>query len=136
MARIVGLDFGQKRCGLAVTDPLQIIVSGLDAVETKELLAFFEKYLSGEQVEKLVIGLPKHKDGNDTYLKKDIDEFVVKFSLKWPTVVIDFEDEQFTSVKAKQMLIDRGIKKQKRQDKALLDKASAVIILQKYLKHI
>ena len=136
MARILGLDYGQKRCGLAVTDPLQIIVSGLDSVETKDLFAYFDKYLAIEKVEKIVIGLPKHKDGNETYLKKDIDDFKVKFSLKWPDIVIDFEDEQFTSVMAKQMILDRGIKKQKRQDKGLIDKVSAVIILQKYLKHI
>lgn len=136
MARIVCLDYGVKRCGLATTDPLQIIVTGLDTVETKDVFTFFNKYLVSEIVEKLVIGLPVHKDGNFTYLKQDIDKFAAEFSKKWPEILIDFADEQFSSVHAKQIIFDSGANKKKRQDKALVDKISAVVILQRYLKHI
>lgn len=136
MARIVCLDYGVKRCGLATTDPLQIIVTGLDTVETKDVFTFFNKYLVSENVEKLVIGLPVHKDGNFTYLKTDIDKFAAEFSKKWPEILIDFADEQFSSVHAKQIIFDSGANKKKRQDKALVDKISAVVILQRYLKHI
>ena len=136
MARIVCLDYGIKRCGLATTDPLQIIVTGLDTVETKDIYIFFKRYLTAEIVEKLVIGLPVHRDGNFTYLKSDIDKFVVEFSEKWPNIKIDYADEQLSSVHAKQIILDSGANKKKRQDKALVDKISAVIILQRYLKHI
>ena len=136
MARIVCLDYGIKRCGLATTDPLQIIVTGLDTVETKDIYIYFKRYLTAEIVEKLVIGLPVHQDGNFTYLKSDIDKFVVEFSEKWPNIKIDYADEQFSSVHAKQIILDSGANKKKRQDKALVDKISAVIILQRYLKHI
>ena len=136
MARIVCLDYGVKRCGLATTDPLQIIVSGLDTVETKNIFIFFKKYLIAESVEKLVIGMPVHKDGNFTYLKADIDKFSLEFSKIWPDISIDFADEQFSSVMAKQIIFDSGANKKKRQDKALVDKVSAIVILQRYLKHI
>jgi putative Holliday junction resolvase len=136
MARILGLDYGLKRCGLAATDTFQIIVNGLCTVETHQIFNFFDKYLLTEEVEKLVIGLPVHKDGNFTYLKGDIDLFAKKFAQKWPYIVIDFADEQFSSFQATQIIAQSGAKKQKRQDKALIDKISAVIILQRYLKHI
>ncbi len=136
MARIVCLDYGLKRCGLATTDPLQIIVTGLETVETKDIYSFFYKYLQSEPVEKLVIGLPVHKDGNFTYLKVDIDRFAGEFAKKWPDIEIDFADEQFSSVHAKQIIFNSGVNKKKRQDKALIDKISAVVILQRYLKHI
>ncbi len=136
MARILCVDFGLKRCGLATTDPFQIIVSGLETVPSDTIFTFFENYLKAESVEKVVIGLPVHKDGNFTSLKVDIDRFAETFKKKWPHIEIDYADEQFSSVQAKQIIFDSGIKKQKRQDKALVDKISAVVILQKYLKHI
>lgn len=136
MARILSIDYGAKRCGLAVTDPLQIIVSGLETVETKVLMAFLETYLQQESVEKIVIGLPVHTDGNFTYLKSDIDAFAIACKKKFPNVVIDFADEQFSSVHAKRIIIESGIKKKKRQDKSLVDRISAVVILQRYLNHI
>ncbi|KXK40950.1 MAG: Holliday junction resolvase RuvX [Saprospiraceae bacterium] len=136
MARIIGIDYGMKRCGLSVTDPLQIIVSGLETVNTNELMPFLENYIKNETVDLIVIGLPIHKDGNFTYLKVSIDQFVASFSKKFPAIKIDFTDEQFSSVLAKQIILDSGVKKKKRQDKALVDKVSAVVILQKYLKHI
>jgi putative Holliday junction resolvase len=136
MARILCIDFGLKRCGIAVTDPYQIIVTGLDTVETPKLMSFLEQYLVAEKVEKVVVGLPIHKDGNFTYIKSDIDLLVSKIKGKFPDLPIDFGDEQFSSAHAKQIIIDSGVKKEKRKDKALVDKISAVIILQRYLKHI
>jgi putative Holliday junction resolvase len=136
MGRVLGIDFGQKRCGLAVTDPLQIIVTGLETVDTSGIFEYLENYMTRENVEKIVIGLPVHKDGNFTYIKPDIDKLAQKIAQKWPEMVIDFGDEQFSSVHARKIIFDSGIKKQKRQDKALLDKVSAVVILQRYLKHI
>ncbi len=136
MARIVCIDYGSKRCGIAATDPFQIIVSAVDTVETKNLLQFLDDYFKKENVEKLVIGLPMHKDGNFTNLKPEIDAFVNLFKQKFEAIGVDFADEQFSSVHAKQIIIDIGIKKEKRKDKALVDKISAVVILQRYLKHI
>lgn len=136
MARILAVDYGAKRCGLAVTDPLQIIVNGLETVPTDQLAGFLQQYLSENQVEKLVVGLPVHSDGNFTYLKASIDAFVSTFIKNWPGIKVDFADEQFSSVRAREAILMSGAKKSKRQDKALVDKISAVIILQRYLKHI
>lgn len=136
MARILSIDFGTKRSGIAVTDPLQIIVTALETVETRLLMSFLENYLQQENVEKVVIGMPVHKDGNATYLKKDIDAFAHAIKKKFPAIIVDFADEQFSSVHAKQIILDSGIKKKKRQDKSLVDKISAVVILQRYLNHI
>lgn len=136
MARIVCIDYGIKRCGIAATDPFQIIVSAVDTIETAKLMDFLDNYLANESVEKLVVGLPVHKDGNFTGLKTNIDDFVQKFKTKFAHIPVDFADEQFSSVHAKKIILDIGIKKERRKDKALIDKISAVIILQRYLKHI
>lgn len=136
MARILGIDYGGKRTGIAVTDSMQIIVSALTTVETKDLIIFLSDYTAKEKVEKMVVGLPTHKDGNYTYLKKDIDLFTSNFTKIRPEIEIDFYDESFTSVEAKSIIFQSGIKKKKRQDKSLVDKVSAVLILQKYLQHI
>ncbi|MBK8620346.1 MAG: Holliday junction resolvase RuvX [Saprospiraceae bacterium] len=136
MARILGIDYGLKRCGIAVTDPFQIIVNALDTVETKNLETYLTTYFQTEKVEKIIFGHPVHKDGNDTYLVKNIQDFCKKIHNKWPDKIIDFQDESFTSSMAKDIIMMSGAKKKKRQDKALVDRISAVIILQKYLKHI
>jgi putative holliday junction resolvase len=136
MARIMGIDFGLKRTGISATDPLQIIVSGLNTVETKDLRDFFNFYLVSEEVEKIVFGLPTHKDGAFTYLKKDIDEMVVFLKDNFPNIIVDFIDESYSSVQSKSIILQSGAKKKVRQDKALVDKVSAVLILQKYLGHI
>lgn len=136
MARIIGLDFGGKRTGIAVTDPLQIVVNGLETVDTPQLKHFLNQYLKNEVVEKIVIGLPTHKDGNFTYLKPAIDELAAFISKSFPSIVVDFADESFSSVQSKEIIIKLGVKKSKRQDKALVDKVSAILILQKYLGHI
>jgi putative holliday junction resolvase len=136
MGRVLGIDYGGKRTGIATTDTLQIIVSALTTVETKDLISFLSTYSSKEVVEKIVVGLPIHKDGNFTYLKQNIDQFVKEFQKIKPEIAFDFIDESFTSVEAKAIILQSGVKKKKRQDKSLVDKVSAVLILQKYLKHI
>lgn len=136
MARIICIDYGLKRCGIATTDPLQIIVSGLDTVETHRLEPFLIDYIKREIVEKIVVGLPVHKDGNFTHIKPHIDRFVKRLNQLWPDIEIDFADEQFSSAQAKNIILEMGVKKKKRQDKGLTDKISAVVILQRYLNHI
>ncbi len=129
------MDYGGKRCGLAATDVLQIIVNSIGTVETKEIFTFFKEYMENEVVEKIVIGHPKHKDGTDTYLKQDIDIFAEKLQKIYPQLEVDFEDERMTSVQAKEIILKSGIKKSKRRDRTLVDKVSAVLILQRYLGH-
>lgn len=136
MGRILCIDFGLKRCGIAVTDPFQIIVTGLETVDRDKLISFLDSYIPSENVEKVVIGLPVHKDGNFTHIKKDIDLLKMTLNKNFPAVTVDFGDEQFSSVHAKQIILQSGVKKEKRKDKALVDKISAVVILQRYLKHI
>ena len=136
MGRIVSLDYGIKKCGIAATDVLQIIANPLGTVETQNLMEYLEDYLKSEDVEKLVIGIPKHRDGSFTYLKENIDNFVAKLKKKYPELEIDFQDETLTSMEAKEIILKSGIRKSKRRDKTLVDKISAVLILQRYLGHI
>ncbi len=136
MARILGIDYGIKRCGISATDVLQIIVSSLDTVPTNDLLDYLKKYLNKEDVEKIVIGKPMHSDGSSTYLQEYIDGFVSKLNMLFPDVNIDYQDERYTSIQAKEIILKSGVKKSKRRDKSLIDKVSAVLILQKYLNHI
>ena len=136
MARILSIDYGRKRCGIAATDPLQIIVTAIDTAATHTLFDFLVKYMSEEEVEKIVFGKPTHADGNETFLMDDIRLFIKKLLKKYPEMEIDFQDESFTSFEAKNIIMLSGAKKKKRRDKALIDKISAVIILQKYLNHI
>ncbi len=136
MARILSIDYGRKRCGIAATDPLQIIVTAIDTVATQVLFDYLVKYMSEEVVEKIVFGKPTHADGNETFLMDDIRLFIKKLLKKYPNMETDFQDESFTSVEAKHIIRLSGAKKKKRKDKALIDKISAVIILQKYLNHI
>lgn len=136
MSRILGIDFGIKKCGVSATDSMQIIVSALGTYPTADLLTFLKKYIAEEPVEKVVFGKPTHKDGASTYLQEHIDIFVAKFETLFPTISIDYQDERMTSVEARSIILRSGIKKSKRRDKTLVDKISAVLILQKYLGHI
>lgn len=136
MARILSIDYGRKRCGIAATDPLQIIVTAIDTVSTHTLLEYLDTYLTQEEVEKIVFGKPTHADGSETFLMEDINTFIKKILKQYPNLVIDFQDESFTSFDAKNIIMQSGAKKKKRRDKALIDKVSAVLILQKYLNHI
>ncbi|HHH53660.1 MAG TPA: Holliday junction resolvase RuvX [Bacteroidetes bacterium] len=136
MGRIIGLDYGIKKTGISVTDPLQIIVNPLTVISTDELLAYLIKYAEGEEIEKIVIGEPKHKDGNPVYFEKDIQLFILKLQKHFPEIEIDRQDEDYTSAEAKELIKKLNLKKKKRQDKTLVDKLSSVLILQRYLKHI
>ncbi|WP_373056781.1 Holliday junction resolvase RuvX [Zunongwangia sp. H14] len=133
MSRILALDYGVKRTGIAVTDEMQIIASGLTTVATKELLPFLEKYFKEENVELVLVGEPKQMDASASESEVLIQEFLKKFTEKFPQMDLKRVDERFTSKMAFQSMIDSGIKKKKRRDKALVDEISATIILQTYL---
>lgn len=133
MARILAIDFGHKRTGIAVTDELQIIASGLTTVPTSELLSFLNDYFSKEKVELVLIGEPKQMNNTASQSEVDIQEFLKKFSEKFPEKEIKRVDERFTSKMAVQSMIDSGLRKKQRQNKALIDEISATIILQSYL---
>ena len=136
MARMLGIDYGMKKTGLSVTDPLQIIVNVLDLVETLKLFDFLVNYFEREAVEKIVIGQPLHADGTPTYLEEQILRFIKKINSKFPEIEIARQDEYLSSVEAKEIILKSGVPKMKRRNKALVDKISAVIILQRYLGHI
>lgn len=129
----MALDYGKKRVGIALTDDLQIIGSGLTTVETPALMAFLEKLLSKEKVETLVIGEPKKLNNELNYIAQEIEVFIEKFKIKFPDIVIVSMDERFTSKMATQSILMNGMKKKDRQNKALVDEVSATILLQTYL---
>lgn len=133
MARILALDYGGKRTGIAVTDEFQIIASGLATVATKELLSYLENYFETENVELVLVGEPKQMDNTPSQSEAAILEFLKKFKEKFPLMEMKRIDERFTSKMAVKTMIDSGLKKKKRQNKALLDEISATIILQTYL---
>ena len=133
MARILALDYGRKRTGIAVTDELQIIASGLTTVPTNDLLKFLEDYFSKENVELVLIGEPKQMDNTASESEVDIQKFLKQFVEKFPEREIKRVDERFTSKMAFQSMIDSGLKKKQRQNKGLVDEISATIILQSYL---
>jgi putative Holliday junction resolvase len=136
MARILGIDYGEKRTGLAVTDPLQIIVNSLETVPTDNLLEFLKNYFELESVEKIVFGQAFHADGTPVAHEKKILRLIESIQKLFPHIKIDRQDEYFTSEEAKEILIKNRVPKMKRQQKGMLDKISAVLILQKYLGHI
>lgn len=135
MSRILAIDYGKVRCGLAVTDPLQIIATALTTVPTKELLPYLNQYISKEKVTKLVVGEPFRMDGSHSDIESDIKEFILSFRSSHPTIPVFRHNEMYTSKMALRSLIDSGIKKKKRRDKSLLDSTSATIILQEFLQH-
>lgn len=133
MARILAIDYGLKRTGIAVTDELQIIASGLTTVATAELLPFLKKYFSEENVELVLLGEPKQMNNMASQSEENIQGFLKKFTELFPEMELKRIDERFTSKMAVQTMIDSGLKKKKRQNKALVDEISATIILQSYL---
>ncbi len=133
MARILALDYGKIRTGIAVTDELQLIASGLTTVPTKELIPFLEDYLKGEQVELFVVGLPKQMDNTPSESEVGIQELLKKLAAMFPNVPVERQDERFTSKMAVRSMVEGGLKKKKRRDKALIDEISATLILQAYL---
>ena len=133
MARILALDYGLKRTGVAVTDELQMIASGLTTVPTKEVFSFLKEYFSSENVELVLVGEPKNMNNTASENEGNIQEFLKKFQKEFPTMPLKRIDERFTSKMAFQSMIDSGLKKKQRRNKALVDEVSATIILQSYL---
>ena len=134
MARIVSIDYGKKRTGLAVTDPLQIIPGGLATVSTSTLFEFLSDYVQKEQVERIVIGEPRQPNGQPSENLARVQQFVNRWRKAMPQIPIEYYDERYTSVLAHQTMLDAGLKKKARQDKALVDEISATIILQDYMR--
>ena len=133
MSRILAVDYGKKRCGIAVTDPLKIIAGGLATVATSELLSFIKDYTTREQVETIVVGEPKQPNGQPSETLPRVRAFVAQLKKMMPTMPVEYYDERFTSVLAHKAMIDGGLKKKARQNKALVDEISATIILQDYM---
>lgn len=134
MPRILSIDYGKKRTGLAVTDPLQLIANGLTTVETKDLLDFLLKYVKEEEVEQIVIGKPMRPNGQPSENLARVEAFVNRWRKVSPSIPIVFYDERFTSVLAHRAIIDGGVKKKaRRENKGLVDEVSATIILQDYM---
>ena len=134
MSRILAIDYGKKRTGVAVTDILQMIANGLTTVSTPELMDFILKYVEKEPVERIIVGHPKQMNNEDSENMKRITPFVNQLRKKLPNIPVELVDERFTSVLAHQAMLDGGLKKKARQNKALVDEISATIILQSYLE--
>ena len=134
MGRLIALDYGKVRTGIAVTDEMQLIASGLTTVNTPKLLDFLKKYLNTEKVDCIIVGAPKQMNGEVSESENLIQIFLEKLAKHFPKVLVEREDERFTSKMAFQTMLSSGIGKKKRQDKALIDQVSATIILQSYLE--
>jgi len=134
MARILSIDYGRKRVGLAVTDPQQIIATRLTTIPTHTIWDFLNEYFQKENVEIVVVGYPKQMNNEASEAVRYINPFLKKFQIQYPDIQLEIHDERFTSKMAFQTMIDGGLKKQKRQDKALIDGISATIILQSFLE--
>ena len=134
MSRILAIDYGRKRTGIAVTDPMQIIANGLTTVPTHTLMDFLINYVQKEQVERIIIGHPKQMNNEDSENMKNIVPFMNQLKKKMPQMPVELVDERFTSVLAHQAMLTGGLKKKDRQNKALVDEISATIILQSYME--
>ena len=132
--RLLAIDYGKKRTGIAVSDSLQLIANGLTTVETKTLLPFLQDYLSHEQVERFILGLPVQPDGRPSENQARVRSFAGQLAKAFPDIPIEFYDERFTSVLAHQTMLDSGIGRKRRRDKALVDEIAATIILQGYME--
>jgi putative Holliday junction resolvase len=136
MARILAIDYGLKRTGLAVTDPLQIIATGLTTVESPKLIQFLKDYFKTETVELILIGEPKNWDDTDTHATPLVREIIKKLQKEFPSIPLKPVDERYTSKMASRAMIDMGLKKKQRQNKALVDEIAATILLQEYLSRV
>jgi putative Holliday junction resolvase len=134
MARIMAIDYGLKRTGIAVTDPLQIIATGLRTVESPKLIAFLKEYLKMEAVELILIGEPKNWDDSDTHATPLVREMVARLRKEFPAVPVQPVDERFTSKLASRAMVEMGMKKKQRRNKALVDEIAATILLQEWLE--
>ena len=133
MARILAIDYGLKRTGIAVTDPLQIIATGLTTVESPKLIIFLKEYMRNEVVELMLIGEPKNWDDSDTHATPLVRHIVQRLQKEFPAVPLKMVDERFTSKLASRAMVEMGLKKKQRQNKALVDEIAATIMLQEYL---
>lgn len=134
MARILSIDYGRKRTGLAVTDPLQIIAGGLATVATSELFEWLQAYIAREPVERIVIGEPRQPNGEPSENLARVQQFVNRWRKAVANIPIEYYDERFTSVLAHQAMLDGGLRKKARQNKGLVDEISATIILEDYMR--
>ena len=134
MGKIMAVDYGKKRCGIAVTDDMQIIASGLQTVETVDLFPFLAGYFTENRVEAIVVGLPTDLKGNLSEIEQEISEFIEKFKMEYPEIEVHRFDERFTSKMASFFISQSGKNKKQRQEKALIDKVSATLILQNFLE--
>ncbi|WP_396198661.1 Holliday junction resolvase RuvX [Flavobacterium sp.] len=135
MARILSIDYGQKRTGIAVTDDFQIIASGLTTIPSTDIIAFLKTYFSKENVETVIIGEPKQMNGLPSESTEIIENFITQFHTEFPNMKMERVDERFTSKMAFQTMIDSGLKKKQRQNKGLIDEIAATILLQDYLNY-
>ena len=135
MSRILAIDYGIKRTGIAVTDEMQMIAFGLTTISSETAIAFLKDYFSKEKVERVIVGEPKQMDGTPSQSAEIINAFVAKFQTVFPEMLVDRVDERFTSKMAFQTMIDSGLKKKQRQNKALVDEIAATIMLQDYLRY-
>ena len=136
MPRIMAIDYGLKRTGIAVTDPLQIIASGLTTVETPRLMAWLKDYFKKEAVELVLVGEPKNWDDSDTHATPLVREFLLRLQKEFPALPVLTVDERYTSKMASRAMIDMGLKKKQRQNKALVDEIAATIMLQEYMEKL
>jgi putative Holliday junction resolvase len=135
MARILSIDYGQKRTGIAVTDDFQIIGSGLTTIPSTDIIPFLKTYFSKENVETVIIGEPKQMNGLPSESTEIIEKFITQFHTEFPNMKMERVDERFTSKMAFQTMIDSGLKKKQRQNKGLIDEIAATILLQDYLNY-
>ncbi|MDD2594858.1 MAG: Holliday junction resolvase RuvX [Bacteroidales bacterium] len=133
MDRILGIDYGNKRIGVAVSDPLRIFASALDTVPSANIIVYLQNYSQKETIERFVVGYPRNMDNTPSQAARLVDDFIRLLNKKFPDIPVTLEDERFTSVLAHRALIDSGVKKMDRRDKSAVDKVSAAIILQTYL---
>ena len=133
MDRIIGIDYGRRRTGLAVSDPLGIFASALDTIDSTKLIDYLKNYAIGERILRFVVGYPVNMDGKPSEAQADVNQFLKTLAKAFPEVPVTLEDERFTSVLAHQVMIDGGMKASQRKDKRSVDKISAAIILQSYL---
>jgi len=136
MPRAIAIDFGLKRCGLAVTDELRLIASGLDQISSTDLESYLGGYILKENVDTIVIGYPTNMDGSDTDITANVRLLKDHLSAKYPTLAVVFQDERFTSSMASKSMIEMGMKKKNRRQKGMVDEISAVLILQAFLERV
>ena len=134
MARIIAIDYGGKRTGLAVTDPLKIIATGLTTIDSKEMIPFLKKYFLQEEVELIIIGEPKNWDESDTHATPLVKDAIKKLQKEFPQIPLKPVDERYTSKMAKQAMIEMGMKKKDRRNKKIVDEIAATIMLQEYMQ--